>query len=67
MFSKTRVFIVLAIIAAILGVLAVRHDATFRVTLWSQLFWLTVGTIATTFLLNAILERDLLSRHPRRD
>lgn len=67
MFSKSRVFIVLVLIAAGLGFLAARNDATFRATLWSQMFWLTIGTIATTFLLNAILERDLAARRRKQD
>lgn len=67
MLSKTVIFIILTFIAALFGILAVKKDATFQTTLWSQLFWLSVGTIATTFLLNAILERDLSARRRRED
>jgi hypothetical protein len=67
MLSKSRIFVLLALIAAILGVLAAKNDPTFRGTVWSQVFWLTVGTLATTFLLNAILEKDLISRRRKQD
>lgn len=67
MLSKSRIFVLLALIAAILGVLAARNDATFRGTVWSQVFWLTVGTLATTFLLNRILEKDVASRRRKED
>ena len=67
MLSKSQIFVLLALIAAILGVLAAKHDPTFRGTVWSQVFWLTVGTLATTFLLNAILEKGLVSRRLKQD
>ena len=67
MFSKKVILILLAIVSVPLGVQAVRNDPSFAATLWSQLFWLTVGTLATTFVLNAILERGIATRRRKED
>lgn len=65
--GKISIFIALSLIAVVFGILAGRKDVTFEVSIWSQLFWLTVGTIATTFFVNAVLERDLSARRRKED
>src|SRR2546426_2428094 len=67
MFSRTAIFVMLAVIAIPLGFLAAKKDQTFQINLWSQLFWLTIGTLATTFILNTILERGSAARRRKED
>jgi hypothetical protein len=65
--SKTVAFVTLSLLAAVVATVGVASDGTFFSDLWSQLFWLIVGTLATTFVLEAILERDAQTRQRSRD
>jgi hypothetical protein len=55
--SKKVAFIGLSLLAVVFGVLGHRSEAAFLSDLWSQLFWLAVGTLATTFVPQAMLQR----------
>lgn len=65
--SKTAIFLLLALFAAAFLLLGLQSDPAFLPDVWSQLFWLTVGTILTTFVLGTILERDQITRSRRED
>ena len=65
--SKRTAFIALVVLAVVFASLGRRWQANFLSDLWSQLFWLTLGTLATTFLLNAILERAAHARQRSKD
>jgi hypothetical protein len=65
--SKRIAFIALLVLLAVFAGLGRRWQANFLSDLWSQLFWLTLGTLATTFVLAAILERDAHARQRSRD
>lgn len=65
--SKRAAFIALFALIALFAGLGRRWEPNFLSDLWSQLFWLTLGTLATTFLLGAILERGERRRQRSRD
>lgn len=65
--SKKVAFIALSLLAVVFAVLGCRLEAAFLSNLWSQLFWLVVGTLATTFVLEAVLQRDAQVRQRSRD
>ena len=65
--SKIYIFIALTLLAIVFGLLAIKNDATFENTFWSQLFWLSAGTVATTFLVQTVLQRDLSVRQRKED
>jgi hypothetical protein len=67
MLSKTAIFVLLALFAVAFLFLGLQSDAAFLHDLWSQLFWLTLGTILTTFVLGTILERDQVTRSRNED
>jgi hypothetical protein len=55
--SRSFAFISLVLLAAAFFVVGSRFEANFLSDLWSQLFLLTVGTLSTTFVLDALLRR----------
>jgi hypothetical protein len=65
--SKRVAFIVLVVLAVVFAALGRGLQANFLSDLWSQLFWLTLGTLATTFVLDAILQRAAHVRQRSRD
>lgn len=65
--SKKRLFIVLSIVAAVLALLAWRTGPGFSSNVWNELFWMTTGALATTLLLELVLERDAAARRRRED
>jgi hypothetical protein len=67
MSAKTIIFVILAAAIAVLGLLASRHDPKFAENAWSELFWLIAGALATTILLDSILERSAAARRRRED
>ena len=62
-FNKFVIFLVLTLFAIAFFFLAAQSEVTFLHDLWSQLFWLTVSTIATTFVLGSILDLDQKTRY----
>lgn len=65
--SKRVAFIALLILLAVFAGLGHRWQANFLSDLWPQLFWLTLGTLVTTFVLAAVLDRDARARQRSRD
>jgi hypothetical protein len=65
--SKKVAFVALALLAVTFAVVGRRLQANFLSDLWSQLFWLSVGTLTTTFVLEAILQRGVKRRQRARD
>ncbi len=65
--SKARVFIVLTALAGGLAYVSWRTEAQFEESIWSELFWMTAGSIATTVLLESVLERDAATRRRKED
>lgn len=64
---KVVIFILLAVLTAAFAILGIMADEGFFRDLWSQLFWLTAGVIATTFILERILQHDEASRRRAED
>jgi hypothetical protein len=56
--SKKVAFIALSLLGVVVAVLGYQLEAAFLSDLWSQLFWLVAATLATTFVLEALLQRD---------
>ncbi|MEA3047805.1 MAG: hypothetical protein QOJ53_2137 [Sphingomonadales bacterium] len=57
--------VVLIALAGLFGYFAWASDAQFRTGLMTNAFWTLVGIIATTFLLEALLKRDVRNRRRR--
>lgn len=64
---KTVVFVLVAAVAVLVGIQAIRHDPKFVESVWSELFWLIAAVLATTFFLDSILERSAEVRRRRED
>lgn len=60
--SKKIAFIALAALAIVFAVVGRRVETNFLTDVWSQLFWLSVGTLSTTFVLEAILQHSAKRR-----
>lgn len=54
--SKRIAFVALAVLAIVFAAVGRRVEMNFLRDVWSQLFWLSVGTLSTTFVLEAILQ-----------
>ena len=65
--SKKIAFVTLALLAVVFVVLGRRFQPGFLSDLWSQLFWLCVGTLATTFVLESILNHAAQRRRHSAD
>jgi hypothetical protein len=65
--SKRVAFVVLVVLAIVFGGLAWYREADFLAEAWSQLFWLTLATLTTTFVLDAILQRAAEASRRSRD
>lgn len=65
--SKKIAFITLALLAIVFAVLGRRFQSGFLSDFWSQLFWLCTGTLATTFVLESILEHAAQRRRRSAD
>jgi hypothetical protein len=59
---KWVVFGVLLALAVLSGLRAAATEPDFRNSVWSEAFWLVSSTLATTFILQALLERDARRR-----
>jgi hypothetical protein len=65
--SKLTAFVVLLLIAGVFLALGYRFEANFLSDLWSQLFMLTVGTLSTTIVLEAVLKHGADRRDRAKD
>ena len=65
--SRPIAFMLLALLAGLFFGIGHLFEPHFLADLWSQLFMLTVGTLATTFVLDALLRRDTRHRQLMRD
>lgn len=65
--SKPVAFGMLAILAVGFAIFGSQYQANFLADAWSQLFWICVSTVATTFVLESILQRGERIRAQRRD
>jgi hypothetical protein len=65
--GKKGLFILLALLAVGLAAIAWRTDLEFQGTIWTELFWMITGAIATTLLLESVLERDAAARRRQED
>jgi hypothetical protein len=64
---KIAVFLSLAALAAVFATFGFLADDHFLADRWSQLFWLTVSTMATSFVLQTILQYDERKRRRASD
>jgi magnesium-transporting ATPase (P-type) len=60
--TKTLAFIALAFIALVAAIIGSQNGQDFFSNLWSQIFWLAIGTLVTVFILESILENAELKR-----
>ena len=57
MFTKRKkIFFSLILLTIILGCISVNFDEEFIGGIFSELFWLVLGVILTTFVLESVLE-----------
>lgn len=66
-FSKPVIFGVLAVLALGLAFIGLRSESHFFQDIWHELFWLIIGIIATTFILDAIIEEGQAVRRRNAD
>ena len=66
-FSRKIIFVFLIALAVLFGILATVNNPGFLEDIWSQLFWLVTSTLATTFILETILQQDTDARRRRED
>lgn len=65
--SRRFIFLTLAMLAIAFGALSVLNKPDFFNDVFPQLFWLTIGTIATTFVLETLLQQDTENRRREED
>ncbi len=63
--SRWQVFTLLVATAAVCAILAFRADNKVFDGIFSELFWLLLGVLLTTFALESLLSRDLEERRKR--
>src|SRR4051794_22116965 len=56
--SRARIFALVALLGVLFGVGSFLATGTSMAGIWGQLFWLTIGVLATSFLLETVLNRD---------
>jgi hypothetical protein len=65
--SKSLAFIALTVVAVVAGIVGSQRSTAFFSDIWSQIFWLAIGTLATVFILESILERANQARRIKND
>ncbi len=65
--SRRWVFTALALAATVFGVLGYRSTGPRMDGMWGQLFWLTLGVLFTSFLVESLLGRDVEHRRRAED
>lgn len=65
--SRRAIFAALAALAVLWAAIGSSRQDGFWNDIWAELFWLTIGVILITFILESILERDLQARRRKED